>query len=153
MIRDGLRKAVKGERTDFEGEYTSVVGGKTAYLRLVFNPVNPGQTSTQVIATMEDISTQKRWQDVIVQVDNLRADLLKQGELEDKLQLVTDEVVKIFEADFCRIWLTQQGDLCDSGCIHAGVTEGPHVCRYRERCLHLMASSGRYTHIVTRNLF
>ena len=26
-------------------------------------------------------------------------------------------------------------------------TDGPHVCRYRDRCLHLLASSGRYTHI------
>jgi PAS domain S-box-containing protein len=147
MIRDRLGKAIKGERTDFEGEYTSVIGGKTTYLRLVFNPVNPGQTSTQVIATVEDVSEQKRWQDIIVQVDNLRADLLKQGDLKDKLQLVADEVVKIFRADFCRIWLTKQGDLCDSGCIHASVTEGPHVCKYRERCLHLIVSSGRYSHI------
>ena len=27
------------------------------------------------------------------------------------------------------------------------MTEGPHVCRHRDRCLHLMASSGRYSHI------
>jgi len=26
------------------------------------------------------------------------------------------------------------------------VTEGPHVCRYRDKCLHLAASSGRYIH-------
>jgi putative nucleotidyltransferase with HDIG domain len=26
------------------------------------------------------------------------------------------------------------------------VNEGPHICRYRDRCLHLLASSGRYTH-------
>ena len=25
--------------------------------------------------------------------------------------------------------------------------DGPHVCRQRDRCLHLLASSGRYTHI------
>jgi signal transduction histidine kinase/CheY-like chemotaxis protein len=37
--------------------------------------------------------------------------------------------------------------MCDAGCIHARVQEGPHVCRYRDRCLHLIASSGRYTHI------
>ena len=59
MIRDRLGQALKGERTDFEGEYTSVVGGKTTYLRLVFNPVNPGQTSTQVIAALEDITKRK----------------------------------------------------------------------------------------------
>ena len=147
MIREGLGKAIRGEETDFEGEYTSVVGGKTTYLRLNFNPVNPGQTSTQVIASVEDVSEKKLWQDTLVQVDNLRTELLKKGDLRDKLQLVTDEVVRIFDADFSRIWLTRPGDLCDSGCIHATVTEGPHVCRYRERCLHLIVSSGRYTHI------
>ena len=31
--------------------------------------------------------------------------------------------------------------------MHAAVTEGPHVCQYRDRCLHLLSSSGRYTHI------
>jgi PAS domain S-box-containing protein len=147
LIRESLGKAVKGEWEDFEGEYTSVVGGKTTYLRSVFSPVNPGQAATPVIATMEDVSEQKRGQDIILQVDNLRADLLKQGDLKDKLQLVSNAVLKIFGADFCRIWLTKQGDLCDSGCVHASVTEGPHVCRYREHCLHLVVSSGRYTHI------
>ena len=33
------------------------------------------------------------------------------------------------------------------GCIHAKAKEGPHVCLYRDRCLHLISSSGRYTHI------
>ncbi len=39
------------------------------------------------------------------------------------------------------------GDQCESGCIHNEIKEGPHVCRFRDRCLHLSASSGRYTHI------
>ncbi|MCX5893857.1 MAG: response regulator, partial [Deltaproteobacteria bacterium] len=42
-------------------------------------------------------------------------------------------------ADFCRIWVLKPGDRCAAGCIHA--------CRQRDRCLHLIASSGRYTHI------
>ena len=25
--------------------------------------------------------------------------------------------------------------------------EGPHACRFRDGCLHLLASSGRYTHL------
>jgi len=41
----------------------------------------------------------------------------------------------------------KQGDLCGSGCIHADVTDGPHVCRHRDLCSHLVVSSGRYTHI------
>ncbi len=63
-----------------------------------------------------------------------------------KFKIITDGVVEIFGADFCRIWLIEKGDLCNAGCIHAGVTDGPGACIHRDRCLHLKASSGRYTH-------
>jgi signal transduction histidine kinase/CheY-like chemotaxis protein len=66
--------------------------------------------------------------------------------LEQKLKKITDGVVDIFGADFCRIWVTGSGDLCEMGCAHAKPTEGPHVCRRRDMCLRLIASSGRYTH-------
>ena len=78
---------------------------------------------------------------------SLKEDLLAHGSLDEKLKRITDGLVKVFGADFARIWITKPGDYCDSDCVHAKVTEGPHVCRQRNRCLHLMASSGRYTHI------
>jgi PAS domain S-box-containing protein len=80
-------------------------------------------------------------------ISQLLQSLLAQAPLEVKLSKITDSIVNILEADFCRIWLTWPGDLCEQGCIHATVLEGPHVCRYRDRCLHLSASSGRYTHL------
>jgi PAS domain S-box-containing protein len=80
-------------------------------------------------------------------VSRFQHSLLAPAPLEDKLRKVTDAIVRLFDADFCRIWLIRPGDLCDRGCIHAEVHEGPHVCRRRDRCLHLVASSGRYTHI------
>jgi PAS domain S-box-containing protein len=73
--------------------------------------------------------------------------LLAPAPLYQKLKSVTDNVVQIFDADFCRIWLIRPGDLCERGCIHAEATEGPHICRYRNKCLHLITSSGRYTHV------
>jgi len=76
----------------------------------------------------------------------LKEGLLSSGSLHEKLKHITNGVVEILHADFSRIWITKPGDLCDSGCMHAEITEGPHVCRYRDRCLHLIASSGRYTH-------
>ena len=104
-------------------------------------------------ATVRDITEQKQtekerekillWQQG---VNTLQQSLLAPAPLEDKLKTITDNVVRLFDADFCRIWLTQPGDLCEQGCIHAEVHEGPHVCRYRDRCLRLRASSGRYTH-------
>jgi PAS domain S-box-containing protein len=80
-------------------------------------------------------------------VNLLLQSLLKPAPLETKLAGITDGIVRYFDADFCRIWLIRPGDLCESACMHAEVTEGPHVCRHRDRCLHLLASSGRYTHI------
>jgi PAS domain S-box-containing protein len=77
----------------------------------------------------------------------LQQSLLAPAPLEDKLRKVADAIVRLFDADFCRIWLIRPGDLCERGCVHAGVREGPHVCRRRDRCLHLLTSSGRYTHI------
>ena len=77
----------------------------------------------------------------------LQDQLLGLGSLDEKLQAITDTVVAAFDADFCRIWVTAVGDRCDAGCVHAPVAEGPHVCRQRDRCLHLRASSGRYTHL------
>jgi two-component system, cell cycle sensor histidine kinase and response regulator CckA len=79
-------------------------------------------------------------------LNRLQQDLLASGTMVQKLKMITDGVVDIFGADFCRIWVIAPGDLCDRGCVHAPVEEGPHACRHKDRCLHLLASSGRYTH-------
>ncbi len=89
----------------------------------------------------------RRWVELVQRVNALKEDLLTHGSLDEKLKRITDGLVEIFGADFARIWITKPGDRCDSDCVHAKVTEGSHVCRQRNRCLHLMASSGRYTHI------
>jgi len=95
----------------------------------------------------KDITERKRARDRVEQLSRLKGELISSSSLSKRLKLITDGVVEIFDADFCRIWITKPGDQCDSGCFHARVTEGLHVCRYRDRCLHLIASSGRYTHI------
>ncbi len=76
-------------------------------------------------------------------VSQLQQMLLAPAPLEDKLRKVTDAIVRLFDADFCRIWLIRPADLCERGCPHADVHEGPNVCQHRDRCLHLLASSGR----------
>ncbi|TAN44729.1 MAG: response regulator, partial [Nitrospirae bacterium] len=81
------------------------------------------------------------------EINLLQQSFLSAATIDQKLKSITDCVVRIFGADFCRIWLIRPGDRCDQGCVHAAVQEGPHVCRFRDRCLHLLAGSGRYTHI------
>ena len=84
-----------------------------------------------------------RWQQGI---SLAQQSLLAPARLEETLKRITDTIVGLFDADFCRIWLIRPGDRCGSGCVHAAAVDGPHACRSRDRCLHLLASSGRYTH-------
>lgn len=55
-VREVIQQALTGAVAVFEGEYTSVTGGRAAYLRISFNPIEPGKSSTGVIATVEDIT-------------------------------------------------------------------------------------------------
>jgi PAS domain-containing protein len=82
----------------------------------------------------------------ITSLNPLKHQLLGAGCLSKKLKLITNGLVDIMGADFARIWITREADLCNKGCDHATVTRGVNVCKDRTRCLHLMASSGRYTH-------
>ncbi|HCY87652.1 MAG TPA: hypothetical protein DHV36_21135 [Desulfobacteraceae bacterium] len=54
-----LKRALSGQTSVYEDEYTSVNGNKKLFLRVVFNPVNPGSKTTEVIATLEDITERK----------------------------------------------------------------------------------------------
>ena len=96
-------------------------------------------------------TAQQKVRERISAASRLGEALLLSGNLPEKLHRVADGVVRIFEADLCRIWTIQPSDLCDAGCFHADVVNGLHVCGYRERCLHLAASSGRYTHLDGRH--
>jgi len=79
-------------------------------------------------------------------LNQLHQALLSPGRLEEKLKMITDGVVELFGSDFCRIWIIAPGDLCESGCLHASATDARHACLHRDRCLALIASSGRYVH-------
>jgi PAS domain S-box-containing protein len=75
-------------------------------------------------------------------LNSLQQALLKNSPLEERLKGVTEDIVKYFGADFCRIWLIKQADRCPN-CIHAK-GECELKCAGREKCLHLVASSGQY---------
>jgi len=64
-MREVMKRALAGERSVYEDYYTSVSGGVTAYMRLVYNPVNPGQSPTEIIATLEDFSQRKAADDAL----------------------------------------------------------------------------------------
>jgi PAS domain S-box-containing protein len=99
-----------------------------------------------IFAAARDITARHDAAERTARISALKQDLLRTAPLEEKLKRITDTFVDIFGADFARIWISGPGDLCSLGCIHAGVKKGPHICRDRSRCLHLIVSSGRYSH-------
>jgi len=106
--------------------------------------------SGEIIGSVDivrDITVYKKSEKRISKLNQLNEQLLISGNLEDKLKLISDKVTERFQSDFTRIWLTKPGDICDSGCVHALTVNGGHVCKNHDMCLHLISSSGRYTHI------
>jgi len=81
-----------------------------------------------------------------VAVNRLQEDLLQPAPLEAQFNKITATAVELLDLDFCRVWMVRPGDLCERGCVHAAAADARHACRRRDACLHLMASSGRYTH-------
>jgi len=54
-VREVIGKALNGEFSTYEGEYTSITGNRHTYLRTRFNPVTSDSGKTEVIATVEEI--------------------------------------------------------------------------------------------------
>jgi two-component system, chemotaxis family, sensor kinase Cph1 len=107
-----------------------------------------GEVNANLLERVFSYSIQRKRASLrMIGLNSLKEDLLSPGRIQEKLVQITEWTVQTLSADFARIWITQDGDRCGSGCIHASATEGPHFCRYRDRCLRLMASSGRYTHL------
>ncbi len=109
------------------------------------------ESTDQLLASNRQLSSEvdqiRKIEEITAKLSNLKEHLLSRIDIEDKLKMITDEIVDIFDADFARIWIIDEGDLCEKGCIHASATEEAHICRDRSACLHLVASSGRYTRI------
>lgn len=100
-------------------------------------------TSSNSSASLETSLTLRRHEGINKIYDSVFA----VDDLGKKLKIICDGVVSTFEVNFCRIWMIRQGDQCDVGCPHAATPDERHLCRFRDLCLHLVASSGRYSHL------
>ncbi len=94
-----------------------------------------------------DTTERRRAERYNTALNDLYRQLLGDVDLPRKIKSIVDSVVQTLDADFARIWILKPGDLCNRGCPHASVQNGPSVCRDRTSCLHLTASSGRYTNL------
>jgi PAS domain S-box-containing protein len=129
--------------------------GSTVWAELTINGMrNESGEVAAVQGTARDISDRRQAEERQTRlvkrlegVNQLQETLLLPGPLQEKFKRITQTTVDLLELDFCRIWMVQPGDLCNEGCIHAAADDDADACHNRETCLHLMASSGRYTHI------
>ncbi len=105
------------------------------------------KNTTRYVGTFTDITERKESEQQRSILNNLQTHLLKQGSLKEKAEEITDTVILTLDADFARIWLFNPGDICKNKCIHYNTEIYKNCCRKEMKCLHLISSSGRYTHI------
>ncbi len=79
------------------------------------------------------------------QLNLLLEKLLTPNTLQNKMRIITDGVEEIFDTVLSRIWIIMPGDKCDSGCYHSQTSKAGQTCGFRDKCLHLTASSGSYS--------
>ena len=120
--REAIETALREGSLFFEWTHRRLDGADFPATVLITRMEMAGQAFLQ--ATVRDITAQKQAEERIEKtlmrqrgVSRLRQSLLAPAPLEDKLRKVTDAIVRLFDADFCRIWLIRPGDLCERGCI------------------------------------
>lgn len=145
MVEDDRKVLTEGPMV-LQEKITDIHGGEHFFHTYKF-PIEVEGSPALVAGIKVDITERKLAEVQTTRLNALKEQLIGRGALNEKLRTITEAVVQICDADFARIWITREGDLCEKGCFHAHVTEGPHVCRDRSRCLHLVAGSGRYTHL------
>ena len=126
-------KAIEEEEEEVKGKIFSIV-------------IAPVKEAGYVNLYARDITDRQKRELRDNALNQLQKELLKPNDLNSKIKLVTDALVTMVGADFARIWLIDKGDRCEN-CSHTDAADEHHRCKYRDKCLHLVASSGRYTHI------
>jgi len=102
---------------------------------------------TVLEAVVRDISDRVNREKRNKKLNNLYRQVMQPGSINEKLNRISNAVIDMVDGDFARIWLIYPGDVCEVDCVHAKATDTSHVCHNREKCLHLISSSGRYTHL------
>ena len=148
--RDRLREAIANQQMAPEIMELEVVhkDGHILPVEIHANFILDDQgIPVEILGVVRDRTNRSQVEAAAKKLNILNQNLLLSGDLNDKLKHITDGLVEIFNADFARIWVLKPGDQCHSECIHAQVTDGLPECKTHDLCLHLLSSSGRYTHL------
>jgi PAS domain-containing protein len=157
-----LDRVLRGEQVDnFELVVVPLGGPPTTVLVSGRPLVGQHDENLGGVVAIRDITARKRAEEMLRDrerhqalllkrlegINRLQEELLLPGPIEEKFKKITDAAVTLLDLDFCRVWRVKPGDLCKGGCLHAEAQDEIHACRRRDKCLHLLASSGRYTSI------
>ena len=153
------------QRQNFEIEHRLVLrGGEVKFVKhycksfftpigMVISSVGHIQDITELKLEIAErkraIETRQRslaWQQGI---NKLHDDILLAGSLEQRLKIITDSIVDIFDIFLCRIWIIMPAQHSPLDCPRSTLETSNH-CWHEEKCLHLAASSGYYTHLKGR---
>jgi len=128
-------------------------GVKTDWLSVTADgtefPANLSMSSTiyqnraAINIVVRDVTESKKVQKQEKGTVQLLKDLLLLETIQDKLQLISDSVVSLFDIQFSRIWVVGVDDLCED-CPHiAGLTEN---CGYKNKadCNYILSCADEY---------
>ncbi len=133
-----MHRKASGEDIPVEVSLTPVVHDGRTILHCVWRDITEEKRAKR---------EQERTLNRLERLNQLQGRLILPGEESEKFSLITRAAVEILGLDFCRIWITRPADLCEAGCPHAEGEEKSAACRRHDGCLHLVAGSGRYTHL------
>lgn len=91
-----------------------------------------------------EIFKRSQLQNLAHELNVLKENLLAPATLSNRLNLITDSIIKSFDAAFTGIWVLKEGDKCEK-CLHMNGAEPNKRCKDEEPCLHLIAYSGIFT--------
>lgn len=139
------QQAVDNGSCHFEW-YILTKDGKELPVEVSLTCISEASDVPLIHVVFRDISDRKRSERQIKHLNQFSNELLLLNDIEMICRKTTDSIVDIFNADFARIWLLGPCDGGVAGCCHDQATSQEHQCENREECLHLVSSSGRYTH-------
>ncbi|MBN1394625.1 MAG: PAS domain S-box protein [Pirellulales bacterium] len=154
QLRRAVKRAAAGFTVRFEGVHLMPDGARR-WIDASLKPLKDDDGKVvYIIPEGYDITDyklavqrQERSIERLMQINRLQEELMTPSGVEEKHRKITDAAVHMLDLDFCRIWLIQPADFCKYGCVHANTDEGRNVCAKTKKCLHLISSSGRYTHV------
>ncbi len=144
VAKGDLSQRVNIRSNDEIGVLGKSFNSMTEYLQKTTTSIESLNTANQRLES--EIADRQKLQLRDKRLNQLQKKLLESGTLNSKMNLITDALVPLVGADFARIWLIDKGDRCEN-CSNADAADEQNRCKYRDKCLHLVASSGRYTHI------